>query len=92
MSKFSPETRAKLAYLMAIRRERPELQGQINAGLRRAAAEGKFSGDRNVKRRPEVRAQMMGGKNVMADPATKAKHLAAVRAYHARRKAERGDG
>lgn len=88
-SSLTPEGRRRLAEHMHIRRvdDAGGLQDLINVGLR--AAREKFEGDNNVMRRPEVAAKIRGKKNGMADPATKAKHRAAVIAYHAKRKAAR---
>lgn len=68
-------------------RDSAGFQDSVNAGLR--AARDKFIGDRNVMAREEVRAKIRGDRNPMRDPATKAKHLASIRAYHARKKAQR---
>ena len=51
-------------------RDSAGFQDSVTAGLRRVRE--KFTGDRNVMRRPEVAAKIRGTANGMADPATKA--------------------
>jgi hypothetical protein len=79
------ELRARLDAL----RDSVGFQQAITAGLRRNRQKISDGLRARYQRDPSYREKLSGKNNVMRDPAVKARHLEAVRAYHAKRKAQR---
>lgn len=81
------DERRRRSERMVVLRDDPTLQERITAGLR--ANRDKFAGARNPMKRGDVRQKIRGSGNAMARPEVKAKHLAALRAYWATRRAKK---
>ncbi len=79
--------RARRSERMRLRMEDPAYAERVLAAA--AAAGWKKRGKKNAMKRAHVRAKIRGAGNALARPEVKAKHLAAVRAYHARRRAQK---
>ncbi len=83
------ERRWRSERITVTRDNHPDLQERINVGLRRAAAEGKFSGELNPMSKLATRAKIRGERNGMARPEVRARHKAALAAYWAARRAQK---